>query len=256
MMSLCKRLGTVILLSVCPIGLADAVADPIIIQGSSTFNRQIIEPLQSAIETVSKHELTVIPNRTSLGLIALMEGRAQMAMISAPLQTEIDNLQQSLPGLGYEKLKAHEILNTRVAIGVNKQNTVRKLTLDQIKKILTGEINSWALVGGDSIPIRLVLVGGGGGVTSTVESAVLGTGRITAPNVLYVKTAIQLAQVIEQEPTSLGIGQLLLIQQRGIPEIATDRPIEQQLAVVTLGNPSPQAQDVIDAMRKVVGKSM
>jgi hypothetical protein len=99
-------------------------------------------------------------------------------------------------------------------------------------------------------------VGGGGGVTSTVEAAVLGGDRVKGPNVLYVKTATQLVQVIEQEPHAIGFGQLLLIKQRGIPEVATERPIEQQLALVTFGNPTPAMQAVIDAARHVAGKSM
>jgi cell division septal protein FtsQ len=74
--------------------------------------------------------------------------------------------------------------------------------------------------------------------------------------VLYVKTAIQLVQVIEQEPNAIGFGQLLLIKQRGLPEVATDAPIEQQLALVTFGDPTPAMQAVIDAARRAVGKSM
>lgn len=256
MIGIRKWVGTVILLSVCPIGIANAFADQIVIQGSSTFNRQIIEPFQPAIETLSKHKLSVIPNRTALGVVALMEGRAQMAMISAPLLTEVAALQKQLPGLAYDKLKAHEILNTRIAVVVNKTNAVRKLSLDQIKKVLTGDIKNWSEIGGDNIPIRVVFVGAGGGVTSTVEAAVLDGQRISAANVLYVKTAVQLTQVVEQEPTALGFGQLLLVQQRGIPEVATDRPIEQRLSIVTLGDPSPVSQSVIDAMRVAVGKSM
>ena len=256
MFGLCKRIGIVVLLLTSALGAVGAKADQLILQGSSTFNRQIMEPMQAAIEAESKHELTVIPNRTLLGVIALMEGRAHMAMISAPLKSEIENLQKAVPGLPYDRLKAHEIQNTRVAIAVNKANKVRKLSSEQIKKILTGEITSWAMLGGESLPIRVILVGGGGGVTSTVEAAVLDGKKITASNILYVKTAVQLAQVVEQEPTALGFGQLLLIKQRDIPEVETDRVIEQQLSLVTLGDPSPQAQAVIDAARKVVGKSM
>ena len=60
---------------------SSAHAERLILQGSTTFNRELMEPFQSAIETGSKQELTVIPNRTMLGVIALMEGRAHMAMI-------------------------------------------------------------------------------------------------------------------------------------------------------------------------------
>ena len=50
-------------------------------------------------EQLSGHELTIIPNRTMLGLIALMEGRAHLGMISSPLQSEIAALEKVMPGL-------------------------------------------------------------------------------------------------------------------------------------------------------------
>jgi ABC-type phosphate transport system substrate-binding protein len=233
-----------------------AAADPLIVQGSSTFNRQIMERFQSAIETDSKHELTVIPNRTMLGVIALMEGRAHLAMISAPLKNEVGNLRSAMPGLAYDKLQSHLIQSTRIAIGVNKRNAVRSISIDQAKQVLTGQIINWAALGGSDQPIRIILVGGGGGVASTVEAELLGGHRISGPNILYVKTAIQLAQVVEQEPNAMGFGQLLLLTQRGIPEVATERPIEQQLAFVTFGDPTPAMRAVIEAARQIVAKSM
>jgi phosphate transport system substrate-binding protein len=236
-------------------GVTNATAEQLILQGSTTFNRQVIEPFQSAIETASKHELTVIPNRTILGVIALMEGRAQMAMIATPLSHEITRLQSAMPGLAYDKLQSHTIMRTRIAIGVNKSNSVTSVSIDQTRQILTGQITNWSALGGNNQPIRVVLVGGGGSVTSTVEADVLGGGRISGPNILLVKTATQLVQVVEQEPNAMGFGQSLLMKQRGIPELATERPIERQLALVTFGDPTPAMQAVIEAARNVAGKS-
>ena len=65
---------------------SQAVADPLILHGSTTFNRRVMEPHEAAIESKSGQEITVIPNRTMLGIIALMEGRAHMAMTSASLE--------------------------------------------------------------------------------------------------------------------------------------------------------------------------
>ena len=76
-----------------------ASAETYVIQGSTTFNRRIMEPHQGAIEAEAKHQLTVIPNKSMPGLIALMEGRAHMAMISASLESEIKAMQKNLPGL-------------------------------------------------------------------------------------------------------------------------------------------------------------
>src|SRR5438105_1096211 len=78
----------------CGILIVSAQADTLILQGSTTFSRRLMDSHQAAIEAASGHELTVIPNKSTPGLIALMEGRAQMAMISAPLASEIEVLKK------------------------------------------------------------------------------------------------------------------------------------------------------------------
>jgi hypothetical protein len=62
--------------------------------------------------------------------------------------------------------------------------------------------------------------------------------------------------VTEQEPGVLGFAQLALAKQRGIPTLATERPIEQTLSLVTLGEPTPAMKSVIDATRLIVKKTM
>lgn len=236
--------------------LQPALADQLILQGSTTFNRRIIEPHEAAIEARSGHDLTVIPNRTMLGIIALMEGRAHMAMISASLESEVSKLRKAMPGLDYDRLKAFEIASTRVAFVVHPSNPIRKGTLDQIKKVLTGDITDWSELGGKPGPIRVVTVGGGGGVITTVETELLGGKSIRGPNILYVRTALQLVQIVEQEPNAFGMAQLSLARQKGLPEITTEQPVEQVLSLITLGEPTAAMKAVIDAARQVVEKTM
>lgn len=225
-------------------------------KGSTTFARRLMEPHKAAIEALSTHELTVIPNKSMPGLIALLEGRAHMAMISASLKSETDALQQVMPGLAYDRLQAHQVLNTRVAFGIHPSNRVRKASLNQIRKILLGEITNWSALGGAELPIRVVLVGGGGGITTVIESELLSGQRVHGPHVIYVKTPVQLVQVVEQEPGAIGFAQLALTKQRGLPELVTEQPIEQTLSLVTLGDPTAAMDAVIQATRRAAEKVM
>ena len=233
-----------------------ALAETLIVQGSTTFARRLMEPHKAAIEAISTHELTLIPNKSMPGLIALLEGRAHMAMISASLKSETDALQQVMPGLAYDRLQAHQVLNTRVAFGIHPSNRVRKASLNQIRKILLGEITDWSALGGAELPIRVVLVGGGGGITTVIESELLSGQRVHGPHVIYVKTPVQLVQVIEQEPGAIGFAQLALTKQRGLPELVTEQPIEQTLSLVTLGDPTAAMDAVIQATRRAAEKVM
>jgi phosphate transport system substrate-binding protein len=233
-----------------------ALAETLIVQGSTTFARRLMEPHKAAIEALSTHELTLIPNKSMPGLIALLEGRAHMAMISASLKSETDALQQVMPGLAYDRLQAHQVLNTRVAFGIHPSNRVRKASLNQIRKILLGEITNWSALGGAELPIRVVLVGGGGGITTVIESELLSGQRVHGPHVIYVKTPVQLVQVVEQEPGAIGFAQLALTKQRGLPELVTEQPIEQTLSLVTLGDPTAAMDAVIQATRRAAEKVM
>src|SRR6516165_3444768 len=69
-----------------------ALADPLTIQSSTTFNRRIMEPYQAEIETISGQQLKSTP-----GLIALLEGQwvlrtacAQAAAWSKPVSVAVN----------------------------------------------------------------------------------------------------------------------------------------------------------------------
>src|SRR6185503_3210465 len=102
----------------------------------------------------------------------------------------------------------------------------------------------------------IVLVGGGGGVTAVVESELLNNKVVEGSHIIYVKTPVQLVQVVEQEQGSVGFAQLALARQRNLPELATEQPIEQVLSFITVGDPSPAMKAVIDAARRVAAKVM
>ena len=153
--------------------VSQSLAETLIIQGSTTFARRI-EPYKSLIEAFSKHELTLIPNKTVPGLVALIEGRAHMAMTSAPLKNEIEVAQDHHPRFSAQTPgRARDSSKSRIAFALNPTNRVRSGSLDQVRQILLGKITNWAALGGEDLPIRVVLVGGGGGVTTVIESELL-----------------------------------------------------------------------------------
>jgi phosphate transport system substrate-binding protein len=233
-----------------------AAAEPLVIQGSTTFYRRIIEPTKGALENESKQDLAIFPNKSLPGLIALMEGRAQMSMISSSLGSEIDALKKAMPGMPYERLQAHPILNTRIAVAVHGSNAVRKASLNQVRKLIIGQTSNWSELGGDNRPVRVVMVAGGGGVTMVVEAELLNGKVAEGQHLIWVKSPVQLVQVVEQEPSAIGFAQLALVKQRGLPEIQTEAPIEQTLSLVTCGDPTPAMRAVIEAARRIAGLVM
>jgi ABC-type phosphate transport system substrate-binding protein len=190
-----------------------------------------------------------LPNRSNLGIYGLFEGN-QIAMISSSLDNMIDGLKKARPDLAYDKLQVFNISKTRVAFSVHPSNPVRHADLKTVGRILTGELTNWSQLGGNDLPIKVVVVREGGGVQTTIE-AQLGI-KLSVKDPILVQISSQVNKVVEQLPETLGLAQIENLKESGAVELTTDRAIEQELNLVTLGEPSPAALSVIEAVKKVV----
>lgn len=61
-----------------------------------------------------------------------------------------------------------------IAVIVNRANPVERLTLDQLARIFTGEIDNWKLVGGASAPVRVFVRDRASGTFAVFRDRVLG----------------------------------------------------------------------------------
>ena len=227
----------------------------LIVQGSTTFTHQVMDAYQGAIEKAAGVKLIVVPSKSSLGLLALFEKRGDFAMISGPLDNEIGELKATHPALAFGRLQTFEVTSTRMAFAVNKENPVNAVSDDKMRQILLGAITNWRGVGGSDLPIRIVMVRGGGGVQASIEEEFLHGKHITAPNPIVVQISSQVIKVTEQLPGALGLSQLSIVAKSTARELKTDHAIVQRLALVTLGDPTPAMRQVIDATRKVMASA-
>ena len=228
-----------------------AAAENLVIQGSTTFNSRLLEPYKRAIETMSGVTLQVIPNKSFNGLAALLSGRADLAMISAPLDRELVALRNGGHADAADKLQGHTIANTRIAFALHPSNPLRKSDLGTIRQILNGKIVDWRQIGGPDLPIRVVFVAKAGGVTQTVQSRLLDDAPITAAYQVALSSPEQVVKVVAQEPGALGLAQIRLLAAHSLPELSTEETIDQILLLVSMGPPAPAAQAVLDAARKI-----
>lgn len=234
---------------------ADAVSNPFIVQGSTTFAHRIMEPYQKAIEASCGHKLTVVPNKSSRGLLALFMKRADFAMISGPLQNEIDALKADQPDLPYDRLQIFDISTTRVAFAVNRENPIRQIADVDMRRILLGEITNWHQLGGKDLPIKVVMVSGGGGVTATVEAELLGGKPVKAADVATVQVSAEVLKITQLAPGALAVSQLGLVNKANVVELKTEHPLEQHLRLVTLGPPTLEMRKVIEAAQRVTSEA-
>jgi phosphate transport system substrate-binding protein len=232
-------------------GIGAARSDDLVLQGSTTFATRFAQPYARAVEDQTGHHLEVIPNKSSLGLLALLEQRADLAMISTTLEWEVEMLRKSDPGLPFQRLHAFEVSRVHVALAIHPDNPVRSARLQDIAKILTGEIVNWKQLGGPDLPIRVVAVRDGGGTIGSVEARLLGAAHISAPDAIRVQVGTQVVRVVVQEPGAIGITQSAILKSSSATELITDEPIEQILNLVSLDDPSPAAKAIIEAFRRI-----
>ena len=251
------RHGCLALLLALLLPLAAARADTVNIQGSTTFNTRLIQPYKPLIEAGSGHVLAVVANKSANGLLALLERRTDLAMLSSPLEEEVEALRKLKPELPFDQLHKFEIFNSRIAFAVHPSNPVRQVTIEQIAQMLGGQIGNWRAVGGPDLAIRPVYVRSAGGVTHSVIQQLLAGKPITAAAPIMVETGQQVVKVVAQEPGALGLAQIRLAQQFNLAELDTGGHfVEQKLSFVSLGQPGPAAASVITVARAVAEKKL
>lgn len=237
----------------CLLSLPASANEPpaVTLHGATTMVTRLIEPFGLEIERKAKVRLSVIATKSINGLVALLEGRAALAMISAPLEAEMPHLRRLLPNAPLQQLRSFEIARTSVAFATHPDNPVKFLKLDDIRRILNGDVTSWTAFGWRDVPIRPVFVKGGGGVVLTVQTHLLAGNAMTAPGAAPVDTPRQVIKAVSQEPGALALAQRQLASQAGLTLLETDGVIEQTLNIVSLGEPTDLLLRVIDAAKSV-----
>jgi phosphate transport system substrate-binding protein len=187
---------------------------------------------------MSGQSLRVIGIRSDLGLLRLLARNAEFAMISTSLERAVASIKPGSPNLPYQDLMAFSVSRVWVAFAANPQNPVRSVSMEALRGVLAGKVTNWKELGGEDQPIRVVFVDGGDGVTLCVAGDLFGTTSLSPANPIRVSFAPQVVKVVEQEPRALGVAQLGLVKASGLPELATDGAIKQELNLVTMGKPT------------------
>jgi phosphate transport system substrate-binding protein len=230
--------------------IVPSVAGELKVHGSSTVAGGVLVPNKAAIEKETGLTLTIVANGSGNGLKDLAEGKADVAMISAPLVEEADALNKKAPdSLNTAGFVESPIGLFATKIIVNAKNSVNKLSEAQIKDIFTGKIASWKDVGGPDQPIVVVAEGPGSGGRTLLESHLLGGAAMT-DKVQAVQGVGQVAQTVSQNPNAIGYGNPATITSAvtAIP----GSEVYQPLILVTKGAPSADAKKLIGAAKNVV----
>lgn len=216
------------------------------IHGSTTVARNVLIPHKDELDKVVGRKIHVIANGSSKGIVALLGGKADIAMISAPFEDVRASVERKSPGLiGNANLVEHRIGTIKTRFIVHPSNPVRSVSKEQLRDILLGKITNWREVGGPDMKIAVFTTKPGKGLRSLVEEKLLG-GQSVVGSAQELGTLQQVVQVIGQAKHGIGF-----VNVPRLDDSVAELPgsfVDQPLILVTNGPADATAQALIEAM--------
>ncbi|MDE6238091.1 MAG: substrate-binding domain-containing protein [Muribaculaceae bacterium] len=105
-------------------------------------------------------------------------------------------------------VRSHCIAVDAVALITNKDNPVKDLSMDEISKILNGEITKWTqIAGNDTTSIKLVFDNAGSSTVNYLREKFLKDGKMISdnPNAFAQKNNAQVFDVVKKDKDALGV---------------------------------------------------
>ncbi|HVN56074.1 MAG TPA: substrate-binding domain-containing protein [Anaerolineaceae bacterium] len=216
--------------SPAPAGLTLAVEPPLVHLAAELDSARAFEI------TVSQDVPQAVENGTALGLALLRLGMEQGSIQVWPAAF------------------------APIALVVHPANPLDRLSLNQLKRILSGELTRWDEAGGANQAITLVLPGPDGGAVSTASSGILAGKRLAPARRVDVQQESDVIEVVKVNPGALGLARLsavptgaglkLLEIDHAAPTsenaASGDYPLAARLVWLLPGKPASAARSLLD----------
>jgi phosphate transport system substrate-binding protein len=230
---------------------APAGSSTYVFAGATTVNA-LIKPLIADVSARHGSTIVVRANGAALGLNDLLEGRANVAMVGGPRQ----NLEKMLAGreelLG--DLRFFKIAEVPIDIVLNSQNPVNHLTLNQVQLLLSGEITTWAPLGGGDLPVEVIVPGKNDASNWVMLKAIFTGGQFLSPDAVQLPTQPHVLHAVANSRGAIGF---LTRPNVGPGVKAISVPSETRItySLVTRGSPDDRLQAIIaDFQESVKGQ--
>lgn len=132
-----------------------------------------VEPLAEAVAAVmlgeSRENVSGFLNmgNTEQSYTDLMSGRCGLVLAAEPSNAVLQKMASDSP------CELAPVAKDALVFLVSRSNPVDSLTVDQIRKIYTGEYTNWSEVGGDDVPIEAFTHGDWSGSQAAMENLVM-----------------------------------------------------------------------------------
>lgn len=247
-----KTVRTLTLAVLATLAATAACADTVKLHGATTVVNVVIEPHRNAVQQRTGHTLEIVGNATGKGLVDLVDGKADAALVSEPLDIAVAAAKIAGKDIDPAKLKMHEIRKDEIVFVVNPKNPVSALTWEQLKDIHTGKITNWKAVGGKDLPITVYADALTGGTRAMIKKVVMNDAEYGS-EVKALTSVKRVAELVAKDEGGVGgVGKGFVDEK--IDRILQTKKVERPLAIVTMGEPTTKVKQVIDAFRAQAAK--
>ena len=237
------------------VGLASfaAAAGTVVVNGSTT----VLPAMQKITEDfMAKHkdiQVSLSGGGSGHGIKALIDKTTDVAMASRDIKpAEVENVKKN----GGEAVRYTVAIDAIVPI-IHPKNTVKDLSLQQIRDIYAGRITNWKEVGGPDARITVVSRDSSSGTFETWEELVMKGERVQQRALLQASNGAVL-QTVAKNPNAIGyvglgyitkdIKDVTIGGMKASAESALSRkwPLARDLYLFTNGQPSGDTKTLID----------
>jgi phosphate transport system substrate-binding protein len=229
-----------------------ALADPLLLSGSSTMQKLILEPAQKALEKKTGVMIDCSGPGSISGVKALMRKEVAAALISCPLDLVFP--ETGIPTEG--TYQEHVIHQDSVVAIVHPGNKVKSLTPAQIAGIHSGTIANWKEVGGPDDRILVVVPPQSSGTRAFIRDAIMQGAAFTA-NAYVTVTDREAIDIVAKSPIAIAmLSDGFVRTATGKVKTVKTPPLKRQLSIVTRDDPSPALKSVIAFLKSKEAKKL
>jgi len=236
-------LGTLLFLLMTTAALADVLK----IGAGAAPTENVLKPIETAFEKAFGLDLSILSSGPKQAFIDLDRGSVDAAAAGLSFEDWMGLLKkEGVPVADPAAFKPVTIGKDRVIVIVHKNNSIAKLSKEQLTNIFTGKTTNWKDVGGADLPILVVWGGLTQGTNSMFVKNIMGGAKPTT-EVIGVSTAEDIRQNVSVNPEAIGFGPQAIVdatvRSPETPEVA------RTITLITKGAPSGKVQKLIDFIK-------
>jgi len=247
-----KHILAIIVMMLAMAAPRPALADPLLLSGSSTVQKLVLEPAQKALEKKTGVMIDCSGPGSINGVKALMKGEVAAATASCPLDVVFQ--ETGIPAEG--TYQEHVLQQDSVVAIVHPGNKVKGLTLAQLAAIHSGKITNWKDVGGPDGRIVVVVPPPSSGTRAFIRDTVM-QGAAFAENAYVTVTDREAIDIVAKSPIAIGmLSEGFVRMNKGKVKVVKTPPLKRPLSIITRDEPSPELKAVIQFLKSKEAKTL